>query len=164
MESFVEYTGEYKKQMMRGVIPKAYRGLMDYIMNLRTHFAKDCPDLLAPGNIYYGYMDMTYFPVSTKSLKSRKLKIAIVFIHESVRFEAWLAGENKQIQEKYWKLFKESGWNKYRIPSTIKGADSIVETTVVDNPDFGDLDALTKRIEQRTLKFVKDVEDFLGDT
>ena len=83
MESMPEYIKEYKKQLGRGVIQKAYHGLMKYIMDLRTHFCKDFPDF-APGNVYYGYMDMTYFPISPKSLKSRKLKIAIVFIHETI--------------------------------------------------------------------------------
>jgi len=161
MESMSEYINEYRKQLDNGVIQRAYQGLMKYIMDLRTHFSKKFPDF-APGNIYHGYMDMTYFPIFPKSLKSRKLKIALVFIHETIRFEAWLVGYNKQIQTKYWKLFTESDWNKYRIPATIKGADSIIEYTLVDNPDFSDRDALTKQIKTGTLKFINDIEDFLS--
>jgi hypothetical protein len=131
-------------------------------MGLRTYFNKKYPDYIVSGSIYYGYMDMTYFSFFPESLKRRKLKVGIVFIHESIRFEAWLFGYNKQIQYKYWKLVKESGWKKYRIPSTTKGADSIIEHILVDNPDFSDLDALTKQIERGTLKFIKDVENFLS--
>ena len=90
------------------------------------------------------------------------MKIAIVFIHETFRFEVWLAGYNKRVQTKYWKLFKESDWNKYHIPSTTKGVDSIIEYILVENPDFSDLDTLTKQIEKGTLKFINDVEDFLS--
>ena len=161
MESLPDFINEYRKQLEKGAIQKAYKGLIEYIMDLRTQFSKKFPDF-APGSIYHGYMDMTYFPISPKSLKSRKLKIAIVFIHEKIRFEVWLAGYNKQIQTKYWKLFKESYWDKYRIPSTTKGADSIVEYTLVDNPDFRDLDTLTKQIERGALDFIKDIEDFLS--
>ena len=156
-----EYIKEYKKQLGRGVIQKAYQGLMKYIMDLRTHFCKDFPDF-APGNVYYGYMDMTFFPISPKSLKSRKLKIAIVFVHATIKFEVWLAGYNKQIQTKYWNLVKESNWNKYRIPAAIKGVDSIIEYTLAENPDFVDLDGLTKQIERGTLDFINDIEDFLS--
>ena len=106
-------------------------------------------------------MDMTYFSIFPKTLKDRKLKIAIVFLHETFRFEVWLAGVNKQVQTKYWKLIKESDWNKYHIVSTTKGADSIIEYVLVDNPDFSDLDTLTKQIEREALKFIKDVERFL---
>jgi hypothetical protein len=66
-----------------------------------------------------------------------------------------------QVQSKYWKIFKESNWNKYHIVPTTKGADSILEHILVDNPDFRDLDKLTKQIEKGTLKFIGDVESFL---
>ena len=161
MESLHACMNEYRKQLEKGYIQKAYKGLMEYIMGLRTHFSKKFPDF-APGNIYHGYMDMTYFPISPKSLKSRKLKIAVVFNYDQFRFEVWLAGYNKQIQQKYWELFKESKWNKYRIPAAIKGVDSIVEYTLADNPDFDDLDGLTKQIEKGTLNFISDIEDFLS--
>jgi len=106
-------------------------------------------------------MDMTYFSFSPESLKDRKLKIAIVFIHETVRFEVWLAGCNKQIQTEYWELFKKSNWDKYKIVPTTEGFDSIVEHVLIGNPDFSDLDTLTKQIEEGTLKFIQDVEEFL---
>ena len=162
MEPFHEYINEYRNQLAKGEIQKAYKGLMEYIMALRTHFKNKYPDYFVSGRIYYGYMDMTYFSFTPQSLKDRNLKIAIVFIHETCRFEAWLVGYNKGIQQKYWKLFKQSGWNKYRIVSTTKGVDSIIETILADNPDFSDLAAVTKQIEQGTLKFIKDVERFLS--
>jgi len=163
MESFHEYINEYKRQVRKGAIKEAYRGLMEYIMELRTYFHNKYPEYFVSGSIYYGYMDMTYFSLVPDSLKRRKLKVAIVFCHETFRFEVWLAGYNKQIQTKYWKLIKESDWKKYRIPSTIKGSDSIIEFIIVDNPDFRDLNRLTKQIENGTLKFIKDVEEFLAN-
>ena len=162
MESFHDYMREYRKQMERGAIQVAYRGLMEYIMDLRTHFKNKYPDYFVSGSIYYGYMDMTYFSFFPESLKRRKLKIGIVLIHETYRFEVWLFGYNKQVQTKYWKLVKESIWNKYHIVSTTKGVDSIIEYNIVNNPDFSDLDTLTKQIEKGTLKFIKDVENFLS--
>jgi hypothetical protein len=162
MKPFHEYMDEYRKQIEKGVIKEAYKGLMEYIMDLRLYFKNKYPDYFVSGSIYYGYMDMTYFSFFPKSLKNRKLKIGIVFIHDTCRFEVWLFGYNKQVQAKYWKLFKENDWNTYRIPSTIKGMDSITEYIVVDNPDFSDLDKLTKQIEKGTLKFINDVETFLS--
>jgi hypothetical protein len=160
MESLQEYVEEYRKQLEKGIIQKAYQGLMDYVMDLRMHFGKKYPDI-APGNIYQGYMDMTYFPIFPRELTSRKLKIAIVLIHEKIRFEIWLAAQNKQIQAEYRQLFKEKDWTKYRIPAAAKGVDSIVEHTLTDNPDFGDLNALTKQIENGTLAFISEIEGFL---
>jgi hypothetical protein len=163
MEPFHEYIDEYKKQLQKGVIQKAYKGLMEYIMALRTHFKNKYPDYYVSGSIYYGYMDMTYFSFFPESLKNRNLKIAIVFLHEQCKFEAWLAGYNKQVQTKYWKLIKDSHWSKYPIVATTKGVDAIIEYTLVNNPDFSDLGALTQQIETGTLKFIADVERFLSE-
>ena len=68
MESLQGYINEYKKQMERGAIQKAYQGLLEYIMGLRTSFSKKFPDW-ETGNLYQGYMDMTYFPIFPQSLK-----------------------------------------------------------------------------------------------
>jgi hypothetical protein len=162
MSSLHETINEYRKQLKKGAIQTAYKGLMEYMMGLRTYFAGKYPDHFVSGSIYYGYMDMTYFSVIPESLKQRKLKAAVVFVHEAFRFEVWLAGYNKQVQSKYWKLLKESGWDKYRIVPTTEGADSILECVLVEEPNFNDLDALTKQIEKGTLKFIKDVENFLS--
>ena len=163
MGPFHESMGEYKEQLQKGAIQKAYRGLMDYIMDLRTYFEKKYPDHYVSGSIYFGYMDMTYFSFIPKLLKERNLKVAIVFIHETCRFEAWLAGINKQVQTKYWNLFRESEWDKYHLASSPKSSDSILEYVLVSDPDFSELDTLTNQIESETLKFIKDVEDFLSD-
>ncbi len=159
---FHEYMNEYRKQMEIGYIQEAYKGLMKYIMELKSYFNNKYPNYSVSGGIYYGYMDMTYFALFPEPLKRQKLKVAIVFIHDTCRFEVWLAGANKQVQTKYWKLLKESDWNKYHIPSTIKGVDSIIEYVLVESPDFSDLDTLTEQIERGTLEFIKDVENFLS--
>ena len=162
MQSFQEYIAEYKKQMAKGNIPKAYKSLLEYIMSLRTYFKNKYPEYSVSGNIYLGYMDMTYFSFFPESLKKRKLKAGIVFLHETCKFEVWLFGYNKQIQTKYWNLIKERGWNKYYLVPTTKGNDSILEYTLTDEPDFSDLDALTKKLEKGTMKFIKDIENFLS--
>ena len=38
MDSFHEYMNEYRKQMEKGVIKEAYKGLIEYIMDMRLHF------------------------------------------------------------------------------------------------------------------------------
>jgi len=162
MESLNEYMDEYRKQLEKGAIQKAYTGLMEYITGLRTHFNHKYPDHFVSNSIYYGTMDMTYFSFTPKSIINRDLKIAIVFIHETCRFEVWLAGKNKQVQTKYWELFKESDWKPYHIVATTKGVDAILEHPLVNHPDFRDLNALTNQIENETLRFISDVEEFLS--
>jgi hypothetical protein len=159
MESLNENVIEYRKQMEKGIIQKAYRGIMDYVMQLRTLIKNKYPEL-SVGNIYSGYMDMTYFPLFPKILKSRKLKIAIVFIHDTCRFEVWLSGNNRQVQQNIRDLIRDNNWNKYRMDP--KNADSIIESTVDEYPDFSNPDLLTKKIETSALLFIKDIEAFLS--
>ena len=163
MELLHVFMNEYRRQLEVGAIQKAYKGLMEYIMDLRTYLMNKYPDYFVSGGIYSGYMDMTYFSFYPESIKQRKLKIAIVFVHETFRFEVWLAGYNKQVQSEYWKLFKESDWNQYHLVPTTQGVDSIIESVLVDNPDFRDLEALTTQIERETLIFIKDIESFLSE-
>ncbi len=161
MKSLQENMIEYRKQLADGAIQKAYQGLMQYMLSLKNHFSTKYPDFSVSGSMYSGYMDMTYFSVFPKPLKDRELKIAIVFVYDTFRFEVWLSGRNQQVLAKYWKIIKDSGWDKYELAAQGKWADSILEHVLVDNPDFSDLAALTRQIEQGTLKFIRDVERFL---
>ena len=160
MSSFDEDMKEFKKQLEKGAVKSAYRGLMDYIMSLRTHFKNKYPDYFVSGSVYQGYMDMTYFSLVPESFKRRKLKIAVVFVYDTFTFEVWLAGYNKKVQTKYYNQIKKANWAKYRMPTT-KGADSIIEQTLANNPNFNNLNELTKQIETGTAKFIEDVEKFL---
>lgn len=164
MKSFQENMVEFRKQLEKGSIQKAYQGLMEYMLSLKNHFSSKYPDYSSPGSLYFGYMDMTYFSILPASLKERDLKIAIVFLYDSFRFEIWLSGKNKQVLTRYWKMIQENHWNQYKVVEPAKGIDSVVEHILVDNPDFSDLDALTERIDRETLKFIQDIELFLTRT
>jgi len=43
LKPFYEYMKEYRRQMEKGDIREAYKGLMGYIMELRTYFKKNIP-------------------------------------------------------------------------------------------------------------------------
>jgi hypothetical protein len=162
MANLNEYMSEYRDQLQKGAIQHAYRGLMDYMLTLRANFQKNHPEFEVQGNIYFGYMDMTYFALFPEPLKQRKLKIAVVFLHEAFRFEVWLSGFNRNVQEQYWKLIRERHWEKYRLVSDPRTSDSILEHVLVADPDFGDLEKLKSQIETGTLRFIEDVEGLIS--
>ncbi len=164
MSALQESMLDFRNHLQKGSIQVAYKGLLDYIQSLRHHFAKTHPEFSVSGMPYFGYMDMTYFSVVPENLKKRGLKIAIVFVYETFRFEVWLAAVNKKIQTDFWHQIKGSGWNKYQIVPSTQGYDSIVEMNLVETPDFDDLPGLTRQIEAGTLQFIADVEAFLLST
>jgi hypothetical protein len=57
-------------------------------------------------------------------------------------------------------MFRGRSWDKYQVVSTTKGFDSIIEHILIEDPDFSDVDALTKQIEAKTIKFIEDVADY----
>ncbi len=109
MNSIREDFETFRRQLEKGPVKRAYRALLAYMLGLRNHFKNGDPGYAVSG-LYQGYMDMTYFALFPPKLKSRGLKIAIVFNYEAFRFEAWLSGKNQAVQRQYWELFREGRW------------------------------------------------------
>ena len=77
--------------------------------------------------------------------------------------------EQKKTVKKYLKKKKipfpvllDKDGKTLRTIATSGEEDSILDHILVGNPDFSDLDDLTKQIEEGTLKFTADVENFLS--
>lgn len=136
-----------------------YKRTLNYVKELRLHFTKEYPLRFKVGTIYQGSTDYSYFPIKTEPLKKEKLKFVIIINHQKRQFEICLSGQNKEIRKKYWKIFKGSNWKKYHIPST--SGLSIIESILVENPDFNNLDLLTEQIETKTMEFINEITDVL---
>ncbi len=153
---------EFRRQLEKGSLQKAYAALLSYMMKLRTHFKNNLAGTAVSG-LYQGYLDMTYFALFPSSLKHRNLKIAIVFNYDAFRFEAWLAAGNRKVQRQYWELFKDSQWPEYRVVQPTVGVDSILECDLAIDFDLDDPDVLTASIEETTGAFIDDIEKFLAE-
>lgn len=147
------FVSAYKETLKNGDVQVAYAELVKYVQKLKTEFSRDLPDTYSVGNVFQGYMDYTYFYLSNDFLKDKKLKLGLVFDHSHVRFEAWLLGQTKDVQEKYWKLLRNTKW--------IKGLEmprySIFEVILIDDPNFDDLDTLTEDIRSKLISVAKDI-------
>jgi hypothetical protein len=152
----------FKEELQKGQIIEAYQGLMAYFRQLRTHFEKSFPDFDVPGNIYYGYLDMTYFSILPPFLKSRGLKVAVVFVYDTFRFEVWLSGRNRGVQVEISHLIQKHSLLTYQLTPNPEQADSILDHILVGQPDFSDLKSLTAMIEHGTRGFMNDLEQFFS--
>lgn len=151
---------EYNKQLKKGQIQKAYKGIMLFMSSLKSHMGTKYPEHLASA-LYFGYMDMTYFAFTPRELKEKNLKIAVVYLHEENRFEVWLSGSNKKIQTEYIERFKRMDIGNYRLSEALPGVDSIIEIIIAMHPDFEQTEALMQSIERRTTEFTQDVISML---
>lgn len=138
-----------------------YHELIGYMKELRTHFHNEYETHFKFGNIYQGNPDFSYFSLTTEELKKQKLKFVIILNHKKGCFEICLSGQNKSIRKKYWEIFKGSSWNKYHLAESIQNSLSIIDQTIVENPDFKDKKNLTKQIEHESLQFINDISDIL---
>jgi len=160
MEKLNSHIKEYRIQLKKGHIQKAYLGIMKF-MSLLNRTLKNQYLEFSTGALYYGFMDMTYFAFTPKDLKENKLKIAIVYLHQEGRFEVWLSGVNRTIQDKYISLLQNKKMSKYKLSKVQPGVDSIVEGILVENPDFDQPMHLIEEISIQTLNFINDMRNYL---
>lgn len=98
-----------------------------------------------------------YFYISNDYLKCKKLKLGLVLNHAEVNFEIWLLGQTKDVQEKYWNLLKNTKWVQGdKIPQY-----SVFEASLVKDPNFDDLDKLTKDLKKKFLTVADEILDSL---
>ena len=158
MKNLNKYVSIYQDQLKKGDILVAYNELVKFVMNLRTTFIKRLSDKYSFSGILHGYMDYTYFYYSNDFFKTKKLKLGLVLNHSEMRFEVWLLGNTKPIQKKDWERSKSTKWNnnKDEMPEY-----SILETILVEKPDFNNLDKLTEQIETNMIKASEEILDYL---
>ena len=161
MDSPNDVIREYKSQLSIGMIQVAYKYIMKFMSDLSIYLKKRHPDYTVSA-LYYGYMDMTYFAFTPDDLKSKKLKIAIVYLHEQGRFEVWLSGNNRIIQAEYIKLMSHKDIGSYKLSQVMAGVDSIIEAILVEQPDFDHPEELKQQIENKAIEFIDDITMLLN--
>jgi len=148
---------EYQNQLKKGQIQRAYKGIMKFMTKLASRLKEKYPDH-ALSALYSGYMDMSYFSFTPLILKARKLKIAVVYLHEENRFEVWLAGVNRKVQQDTADLLSLQGAGDYELSKTAPGTDSIIRKILVSDPKISDEEELMEEIEKKVLHFIIDMK------
>ena len=150
----------YHEALDKGDIQKAYRTILGFIAELRNALELKYPECVV-SQIYQGFMDMSYFAITPKALRARKLKIALVYLHEANRFELWLSANNRSIQKQTIQYFNQIEDFDYRVSEFGTGIDSIVEWIVHVEPNFEAKSSLKSSLELNVLRFTNNIERFL---
>ena len=133
----------YTCLLQEGELQIAYKGILEFLGQLRADIVKRHPDYDI-SSVYQGYMDMSYFSVSTRFLKDKGLKIAVVYLHEKGSFEVWLSARNREISKQYESLFCGESLDGITVFHDEKNPDAILACTLVSSPDFEDQVLLTE--------------------
>lgn len=153
MKTLNQIIDEYTYHLQQGEIQTAYKGILDFIGKLRADLIKKYP-YYAIGSLYQGYMDMTYFSLSTELLKDKGLKIAIVYLHTKGAFEVWLSARNREISRRYEFVLNSNISDNITVFHDDNNQDAIIECTLTSTPDFEEQASLIEIIEQGIDKFV----------
>lgn len=160
MKTLNQLINNYTCHLQQGEMQVAYKGILEFISKLRAHFIKNYPyyDI---GNVYQGYMDMSYFSLSTNLLKDKGLKIAIVYLHEKGDFEVWLSARNREISKRYDSIFNSNISDSITVFHDDNNQDAIIECTLTSMPNFEDKALLIDIIEQGVEKFAITITSLL---
>jgi|GEM_PF-2479055 len=52
---------------------------------------------------------------------------------------------------------------KYKLSKVLPGVDSIIESILVEQPDFNNLKELKRQIEKKTIQFINDLISLLDE-
>lgn len=157
MKTLNELILDYTSHVRQGDLQTAYKGILDYMGRLRREFAAMYQDYEVDNSIYQGYMDMSYFSINTVQLNEKGLKIAIVYLHAKGTFEIWLSARNREIGKKYRTIIENKDLEKMAFFHNPGNADSIIEYTLMAEPDFDDQNGMSEGIMKGTEKFISAV-------
>lgn len=161
MSSLSKALQVYHVALNKGDIQRAYRSILSFILELRTELEQKYPEYTI-SQVYQGYMDMSYFAITPTELRARKLKIALVYLHESNRFELWLSANSRKLQKEWLDVLNQKEELEYRVSEAGVGIDSIVEYIVHVSPKFEAREALKQSLEMNTVRFIKDMEALIN--
>jgi hypothetical protein len=161
MENINKGLYEYGRLLRENDLRKYYKYLIEYIMGLQKHFKEKYQEYEVQKNLYQGYLDLTFFTLTTIQTKQRDLKYAIVFIHDKMQFEVWLSGKNRTIMSKYHDKFSDYDLGNYLLTADEKGMSSIVVSIIVEDPNFDNLNELTNKIDESVISFINEIEKLL---
>ena len=161
MDKLNSLVKEYTLQVGKGDIRKAYKGILAFMSGLGAYLKERHPDC-AVSALYPGYMDMSYFAFTPAGLRDKKLKIALVYLHEAGRFEAWLSGSNRKVQAEYISLLSRRDTGRYQLSKPAAGVDSIIEFILLEQPDFDHPRELREQLENGLMLFIRDITLMLG--
>lgn len=90
----------YRSLLQTTDMADAYGEFVRLFRFLRLQLEKELPDYVFQGNIAENAMDYSYFQCTTPALKSKGLKLAVVFVHRTFRLEVWLSGRSRAQQRR----------------------------------------------------------------
>ena len=156
MKPMNQLVEEYTRLLSTQEIQTAYRGILEFMGKLRADWIRRYPSDDV-GSLYQGYMDMSYFSISTPLLRAKGLKIALVYQHEKGQFEVWLSARNRESAKRFASERMARQLEPLPVFHDADNLDAVIECTLADKPDFENQAALSERLCQGAVTFMEAV-------
>jgi hypothetical protein len=152
-----EYINEYQRLLQTTNLQKGYQEFIRFFRNLRTYLQKELPEYTFTGNIVENNMDYSYFQFANEDLKSKGLKIVIVFVHAEFSYQIWLSGLNREAQRKHYDYLKDKS-HHYTLTANPNKTDFILKMPLVSECNYNNMEELLMTIKANAVAFVHNVK------
>lgn len=160
MDFNAHYLALYKNLLETTQLQQGYQEFIKLFRFLRIELEKKFPSFSFSGNIAENTMDFAYFQLTNEKLKSKGLKIQIVFVHKEFCFEVWASGFNRKIQCAYYEKLKNKP-QKYILNLNPSKVDYILKSPMEKGLVMADGDKLVCAMQAHLTTFIAYIQSEL---
>lgn len=153
----------YSEAVAEGDLARAYRGILAALTQFKSAWEASHPEDTA-GALYQGYMDMSFVAVLPAALAHKRLKISLVFLHDSGTFSLWLIAGNRAIQKSVSEALSRFPLGQYALTVLETGVDSIIALDLPKPYAFDEPDVLTANLVASAERFLADMIALIRQT
>lgn len=162
-QSLSQSIEDYTRAVSAGGFPRAYRGILAALTAFQTAWKQSHP-ADAAGALYPGYLDMSFVSFAPESLRQKRLKISLVYLHAEGVFNLWLAAGNRAIQAETSAALRGKQIGPYELSVLKPGVDAIIALDLPKPYAFDDPQRLTQSLMRAAEAFAADMVALLGKT
>ena len=155
-ESLTACIDEYCRAVADGRFPRAYRGILASLTLFQSAW-KSAHPADTVGALYQGYMDMSFVAFAPAALAEKRLKISLVFLHDTGNFSLWLAAGNRDIQKRVSEALRRVPLGTYSLSTLEPGVDAIIAYDLPKPYAFDDPQALNAWLVAAAEAFTQDM-------
>ena len=102
-------------------------------------------------------MDMSFVAFAPAPLAEKRLKISLVFLHDTGLFSLWLAAGNREIQKRVSEALRHAPLGTYSLSTLEPGVDAIIASDVPKPYALDEPETLTKALVATAEAFTRDM-------
>ena len=146
----------YSALVAQGDIARAYRAILATLTRFKSSWEMAHP-ADSVGALYQGYLDMSFVSVAPAAFTGKRLKISLVFLHESGLFSLWLIAGNRALQKTISESLKSIPLGEYVRNPLAPGVDAIIAHDLPKPYPFDDPATLNAMLLKAAEAFTEDM-------